>query len=62
MLCPTEGDLGTKYDKQGKLPGDRGEARLLDIIEQAVSEATATVTAQNAAAWFHHSGYRVQQL
>jgi hypothetical protein len=39
VLCPTEGDLGTKYDKQGKLPGDRGEARLLDIIEQAVSEA-----------------------
>lgn len=38
------------------------KARLLDILDQAVSEAISTVTAQNAAAWFHHSGYRVQQL
>jgi hypothetical protein len=38
------------------------KARLLDILDQAVSEAISTVTAQNAAAWFNHSGYGVQQL
>jgi transposase len=38
------------------------KARLLDILDHAVSEAISTVTAQNAAAWFHHSGYGVQQL
>ena len=38
------------------------KARLLDILDQAVTEAIATITAQNAAAWFQHSGYRVQEL
>jgi transposase len=38
------------------------KARLTDALEQAISEAMATVTPQNAAAWFHHSGYGVQQL
>lgn len=36
------------------------KARLLDILEQAITAAIATVTAQNTAAWFHHSGYGVR--
>ena len=38
------------------------KARLLEILDQAVTEAIAAVTAHNAAAWFHHCGYGVQQL
>src|SRR6266513_3346636 len=30
------------------------KARLLDILEQAITAAIAAITAQNAAAWFHH--------
>lgn len=36
------------------------KARLLETLDQAVTEAIATVTAENTAAWFHHCGYRVQ--
>ncbi len=36
------------------------KARLLDILEQAITAAIAAITAQNAAAWFHHSGYGVR--
>jgi transposase len=36
------------------------KARLLDILEQAITAAIATVTAQNTAAWFLHSGYGVR--
>ena len=36
------------------------KARLLDMLEQAITAAIAAITAQNAAAWFHHSGYGVR--
>jgi transposase len=35
------------------------KARLLDALEQAISAAIASVTAENLAAWFHHCGYRI---
>jgi len=38
------------------------KARLLEILDQAVTAAIAVVTAHNAAAWFRHCGYGVQQL
>lgn len=36
------------------------KARLLDVLDQAVTEAIAKVTAENAFAWFRHCGYEVQ--
>ena len=36
------------------------KARLLDALDQAITTSIATVTAENAAAWFHHCGYRIQ--
>jgi transposase len=36
------------------------KARLLDALNQAITTALATVTAQNSAAWFRHCGYRIQ--
>jgi transposase len=36
------------------------KARLLEALDQAVTAALATVTAQNTAAWFRNCGYRVQ--
>lgn len=36
------------------------KARLLDTLEQAISSAMDTITAHDAAAWFHWCGYRIQ--
>jgi len=36
------------------------KARLLEALNQAVSAALSTVTAQNASAWFRNCGYGVQ--
>ena len=33
------------------------KARLLDTLDQAITAAIATISPQNAAAWFQHSGY-----
>jgi transposase len=38
------------------------KARLLEILDQAVTAAIAVVTSHNAAAWFRHCSYGVQQL
>jgi len=38
------------------------KARLLEALEQAAAQAIAAITAENAAAWFRHCGYGVQQL
>ena len=38
------------------------KARLVEVLEQAAAEAIALITAENAAAWFRHCGYGVQQL
>ena len=38
------------------------KARLLDLLDHAVTAAIATITSQNATAWFRHCGYGVQQL
>ena len=36
------------------------KARLLDVLDLAVTSAIAAVTAQNASAWFRNCGYGVQ--
>jgi transposase len=36
------------------------KARLLDVLEQSITTAIASITAENSAAWFHHCGYRIQ--
>jgi len=33
------------------------KARTAEALDQAISEALKTITAENAAAWFRHSGY-----
>lgn len=38
------------------------KARTAKALEQAIAAALKTITADDAAAWFHHSGYRIQQL
>ena len=38
------------------------KARTAEALDRAVSEALQTITPDNAAAWFRHCGYRVQQL
>jgi transposase len=38
------------------------KARLLEVLEQTAAEAISLITAENAAAWFRHCGYGVQQL
>ena len=38
------------------------KARTAEALEQAVTEALKTITPDDAAAWFRHSGYGVQQL
>ena len=37
------------------------QARTAEALDQAITEALTTITAENAAAWFRHCGYRVQQ-
>ncbi len=37
------------------------KARTAEALDQAITEALKTITAENAAAWFRHCGYRVQQ-
>ncbi len=37
------------------------KARTAEALEQAVTEALKTITADNAAAWFRHCGYGIQQ-
>ena len=36
------------------------KARTVDALEQAISEAIATITPDNASAWFTHCGYAIQ--
>jgi transposase len=36
------------------------QARTVDSLEQAISEAIATITPDNASAWFAHCGYDLQ--
>jgi len=38
------------------------KARTLEVLEEAVAQALASVTAHNAAAWFRHCGYPIHQL
>ena len=37
------------------------KARTAEALQQAIAEALKAITADNAAAWFRHCGYRVQQ-
>jgi transposase len=37
------------------------KARTAEALEQAITEALAAITADNAAAWFQHCGYGIQQ-
>jgi transposase len=37
------------------------KARTVEALEQAVTEALKTITPDDAAAWFRHSGYGIQQ-
>lgn len=34
------------------------KARILPLLEEAIAAAIATITADNAAGWFRHCGYR----
>ena len=36
------------------------KARTAEALEQAITEALKTITAENATAWFHHCGYRLR--
>lgn len=36
------------------------KARFMDALDQALTDAIAAITPQNAAAWFHHCGYGIQ--
>jgi transposase len=36
------------------------KARTAEALAQAITEALKTITAENAAAWFHHCGYRLR--
>jgi transposase len=38
------------------------KARTKEALDQAVTDALKTITAANAAAWFRHCGYGIQQL
>lgn len=37
------------------------KARTAEALDQAVTQALTTITAENAAAWFRHCGYGLQQ-
>jgi hypothetical protein len=36
------------------------KARTAEALDQAITEALKTITADNAAAWFRHCGYGIQ--
>ncbi len=38
------------------------KARLLNLLDQALTAAVVAITAENAKAWFRHCGYRIQLL
>jgi len=40
----------------------QAKARTQEALQQAITEALKTITADNAAAWFHHCGYGTHQL
>lgn len=35
------------------------KARTLEVLEEAVAQALASITPQNASAWFRHCGYAI---
>ena len=37
------------------------KARTAEVLEQAVAEVLKAITVENAAAWFRHCGYGIQQ-
>lgn len=37
------------------------KARSLDLLQPAIAQAISTISKENAAAWFHHCGYPLQQ-
>jgi len=45
-----------------KVPRPPSKARTAAALEQAITQALQTVTADNAAPWFRHCGYGIQQL
>jgi len=38
------------------------KARTVEVLEAAVAQALASITSQNASAWFAHCGYGIQQI
>ncbi len=38
------------------------KARTLDVLQDAVAQALASITPQNASAWFAHCGYGIRQI
>ncbi len=38
------------------------KARTVERLEEAIRETLATITSQNAVAWFQHCGYGIQEL
>jgi len=38
------------------------KARTVERLEEALTEAIASISPQNALAWFHHCGYGIQEL
>ena len=42
-----------------KQPLRSAKARTLEVLEEAVAQALASITTQNASAWFRHCGYAI---
>jgi transposase len=40
----------------------KAKARTVELLEEAVAEALASITPRDATAWFRHCGYSIQQL
>ena len=45
-----------------KQPLRSAKARTLEVLQEAVTQALASITQQNASAWFRHCGYAIHSL
>lgn len=63
-LPPSSPDLNPiekAWSKSNRLSRN-AKTRTKEALDQAVTDALKTITIANAAAWFRHCGYGIQQL
>jgi hypothetical protein len=59
-MCPDDTDKGRDAFSKIKSIVRKAGARTRGALDEAIGEALSTVSPEDAAGWFAHCGYRVQ--